>query len=54
VEGGLWDIYLRADNTSHSIIRRDFGETGQRKIRATFLTKDEFAVISTIMRYNSQ
>ena len=50
-EGGQWDIYLRPDGALYSIIRTDFGETGQRKIRASFLTKDEFVVISTTIQY---
>jgi hypothetical protein len=51
--GGRWDIYLRSDGTLHSIIRTDFGETGQRKTRASFLTKDDFVVVSTTVRYRS-
>jgi hypothetical protein len=52
-EGGQWDIYLRPDGALHSIVRRDFGETGQYKARASFLTKDDFVIVTTIVRYRS-
>jgi hypothetical protein len=50
-EGGKWDVYLRPDGTLHSIIRTDFGETFQRKDRASFLSKGDFVMVSTFVRY---
>jgi hypothetical protein len=50
-EGGQWDIYLRPGGTLHSIIRTDFGEKGKRNVRASFLTKDDFVIVSTLVHY---
>lgn len=52
-EGGKWDVYLRPDGMLHSIIRTDFGEIGQRKVRASFLTRHDFVLESTTVRYKS-
>jgi hypothetical protein len=52
-EGGKWDVYLRPDGMLHSIIRTDFGEIGQRKVRASFLTRHDFVLESTSVRYKS-
>jgi hypothetical protein len=51
LEGGTWDVYPRRDDALHSIIRTDFGETGRRKVRASFLTRDDFIIVSTKERY---
>jgi hypothetical protein len=53
LEGGTWDVYLRRGGTLHSIVRTDFHETGRQKIRATFLTRGDFVIVSTKDRYKS-
>ncbi|CCE02456.1 exported hypothetical protein [Bradyrhizobium sp. STM 3809] len=50
-EGGHWDVYLRQDGTLHTIVRKDFGETGMRNLRASFRTADQFVVVATDVRY---
>jgi hypothetical protein len=51
LEGGTWDVYRRRSGTLHSIIRTDFQETGRHKVRASFLTGDDFVIVSTKERY---
>ncbi len=50
-EGGSWDIYLRPGGALHSIVRTDLGEKGRRTVRASFLTKDDFVIVSTEDHY---
>ncbi len=50
-EGGHWEIFRHPDGTLHSVVRRDFGETGQASARLSFLSPQEFVISKTIMRY---
>ncbi|WP_125461742.1 MULTISPECIES: hypothetical protein [Rhodomicrobium] len=51
-EGGQWQIFIRDDASLHSIIRLDFGETGQRQIRLSRLNRREFAITLNNLRYD--
>jgi hypothetical protein len=52
-EGGLWRIYFRHDGVPHSIVRIDFGETGQKQIRASFVGPHSFGMVVTTLRYDA-
>jgi len=50
-EGGFWEVYFRANGDVHSIVRRVFGETGQRETRLTFLDRQRYAIDDVMMTY---
>jgi hypothetical protein len=52
-EGGAWYIYHKADGALHSIVRVDYGETGQFQMRASFLDRRTLGIIVTRLRYDA-
>jgi hypothetical protein len=52
LEGGHWLIYLRHNGVPHSIVRIDYGETGQRQMRASFVDKHTFGIVITTLKYD--
>jgi hypothetical protein len=52
-EGGHWEVFFQANGDVHSIIRTDFGETGQRQTRLTFLDNQRFAIDDVEMYYEA-
>jgi hypothetical protein len=53
LEGGHWLIYLRQDGVPHSIVRIDYGETGQWQVRVSFVDKQTFGIVVTTLRYDA-
>jgi hypothetical protein len=53
LEGGVWKVHLRQDGVPHSIVRIDYGETGQRQVRASFVDKHAFGLVVTSLRYDA-
>jgi hypothetical protein len=53
-EGGVWHIYGKRDGALHSLVRTDFGETGQLQTRASFVDKCTFGIVVTTLEYDAQ
>ncbi len=53
LEGAVWHVYHRRDGALHSIVRTDFGESGQRQTRASFLDRRTFGIVVTILKYDA-
>ncbi len=51
-EGGVWYVYHKGDGALHSIVRVDFGETGQVQRRASFVDRHASGVVVTGLRYD--
>jgi hypothetical protein len=52
-EGGTWHIYRKRNGALHSIVRTDYGETGQRQTRISFVDKHTFGIVVTTLRYDA-
>src|SRR5262245_17356908 len=51
LEGAVWHVHLRRDGAPHSIVRTDFGESGQRQTCASFLDRHTFGIVVTTLKY---
>jgi hypothetical protein len=52
-DGGVWHIYRKRDGALHSVVRTDFGETGQLQTRISFVDKHTFGIVVTTLRYDA-
>jgi hypothetical protein len=50
-EGGYWELYSRHDGLIHSAVRYDFGETGQRQLRASFVGPELYSISEIMQHY---
>jgi len=50
--GGMWQMFEGENGTPHSIVLTYLRETGQLKVRMSFLNRRDFVVVATDIRYD--
>lgn len=50
-EGGSWQMFGGESGTPHSIVMKLLGETGQRRLRTSFLNRKDFVIVDTDIDY---
>lgn len=51
-EGGVWRLYFHSNGQLHSVVRIDFGETGQWNARISFIDARNFGIVDRVLRYD--